>query len=313
MARPLRPAIQQLDMFLKVVEARSFTDVAAQIGISPSAVAQSIARLEDMYGGELFIRNRRAPLELTPMGKEILDGARTIVDIVDRQMAQTTAVATSRMGMLSIGFSLGLASGPLREGIAAFTAECPDVMLRLVEGVPGTLYRHLNDRTIDVIIAAFLPPVQTPTIMREFLWHESLLAVLPENHPASVNERLDWTDIMASPILLPGCRSEPTGYLPILQQMGGQLLHCREHDVSAATLFELVALNLGVTIMFESACIDQPGIIRRPIVDEQASAEIEAVWLACDGNSIRHRLLYHIRRRAKCRSAHRAVHPVSFL
>jgi LysR family hydrogen peroxide-inducible transcriptional activator len=288
-------------MFLKVVQARSFTDVAAQIGISPSAVAQSIARLEDIYGGELFIRNRRAPLELTPMGKEILQGARTIIDVVDRQMARATDVATSRTGTLSIGFSPGLASGPLREGIADFIAECPDVMLRLVEGVPETLYRNLNDRTIDVIIAAFLPPTQTPTIMREFLWHESLLAVLPANHPALVKECIGWADIIASPILLPGCRSEPTGYHPILQQMGGQRLRCQEHDVSPATLLELVALTLGVTIMFESACIDRPGVIHRPIVDEQSNAEIEAVWLSRDGNSARHRLVRHIRERARRR------------
>ena len=94
--RRARPALHQFDTFLRVVETRSFTDVAHQLGISPSAVAQSIARLEDFFGGELFVRNRRAPLDLTPMGKAILPGARMIVDIVDRQMANAAAVATSR-------------------------------------------------------------------------------------------------------------------------------------------------------------------------------------------------------------------------
>ena len=301
LARPERPAIRQFDMFLRVVEARSFTDVAAQLGISPSAVAQNIARLEDIHGGALFIRNRRAPLDLTPMGKEILEGARQIIDIVERQMAQATAVATSRMGTLSIGFSTGLASGPLREGVAGFITECPGIKLRLSEASPGTLYRHLNERRIDVIIAAFLPPMETPTIVRERLWRDRLCAVLPEDHPAAAKDRLGWADIVTRPILLADGQYEPAGYRAVLQRIGYPKLDCEEHDVSRATLFELVGLNLGVTIDLESVCIDRPGIIHRPIDDEESTVEVEAIWLAGDGNSIRHRLVRHIREHARRR------------
>lgn len=296
--RSARPALHQFDTFLRVVETRSFTDVAHQLGVSPSAVAQSIARLEDFFGGELFIRNRRAPLDLTPMGKAILPGARMIVDIVDRQMANAAAVATSRSGSLTLGFYPGVASGPLRDGVADFVAECPDVKLQFVEAPPGTLYRHLNDRIIDVMFSAFVPDTATPTLVREALWREQLHAVFPKGHPAAAKDYCGWADITASPIILRTHQGELAAYRALLQRIGNRPLHCEQHDVSRGVLFEMVALGLGVTISFESALVDRPGVITRPIVDQDSAVAIEAIWFASDANPIRHRLVRHIRERA---------------
>lgn len=297
--RSARLALHQFDTFLRVAETRSFTDVAYQLDISPSAVAQSIARLEDFFGGELFVRNRRAPLDLTPMGKEILPGARMIIDIVDRQMAKAAAVATSRTGSLTLGFHPGVASGPLRDGLADFMVECPDVKLQFVEAPPGTLYRHLNDRTIDVMFSAFVPDTATPTLVRESLWRERLYAVLPKEHPAAAKDYCDWADITASPIILRTHQGELTGYRALLQRIGNRPLNCEQHDVSRGVLFEMIALGLGVTITFESALVDRPGIVTRPIEDGASVIVIEAIWLESDANPIRHRLVRHVRERTR--------------
>ena len=48
------------------------------------AVSQAIARLEEIYSGEL-VRNRLAPLVLTPIGESILPSAHTLIDTVGRQ------------------------------------------------------------------------------------------------------------------------------------------------------------------------------------------------------------------------------------
>ena len=295
---PVWPAIRHLNLFLTVAETRSFTDTACQFAISPSAVAQSIMRLEDMFGGELFVRNRRAPLGLTPVGRAILSDARKIVELAERQMASAKAVATSRKGVLSIGFSHGIATGPLRQGLTAFVGDCAGVDMQLVEAPPEKLYRRLNDRSIDVMITAFLPAMSTPTIARELLWHEPLRAVLPDRHPAAAKPRVGWADVMRSRILWSRHQGKFGDYRTILERAVGRPIDYEEHDVSSASILQLVALDLGVAILPDAACTNCPGTVVRAIDDQGVLVPVEALWLEKDANAIRHRLLRHLRNMA---------------
>ena len=82
--------------FLRVVECRSFAATAQIMGRTQPAISQAIARLEEIYGGDLFERRRGAQLELTPIGQSILPSARMILDTIDQQMLK--AVASHRAG-----------------------------------------------------------------------------------------------------------------------------------------------------------------------------------------------------------------------
>lgn len=296
---PTRPRFQQLNIFLKVVETRSFAAAARQLGISQPAVSQAIARLEEIYSGELFVRNRRAPLSLTPIGEAILPSARTLIDTVDRQIIRAAAAATSQIGTLRIGFYPGIASGPLRTGLADFIAECPDVQLRFVEGLPGELNRLLNNGSIDLMFTAFMPNLATPTIVQEPIWRERLAAVLPAGHELAHRSQIGWDDIAGQRVILRTSQSEFTGYRAILQRTGRQHLDCDQHEVSRGGIFELVALGLGITVTFPSACVTREGVVIRPISDDNAVVEIEAIWMEGDANPIRHRLLRVVRRNVR--------------
>ncbi len=295
---PIRPGFHQLDIFLKVVETRSFAAAARQIGISQPAVSQAIAKLEEIYSGELFVRNRRAPLGLTPIGEAILPSARTLIDTVDRQIVRAAATATSQIGMLTIGFYPGIASGPLHDGLADFIAECPKVRLRLIEGLPGELNRRLSEGGIDVVFTAFMPDLATPTRVQEPLWQERLVVVMPVGHELARRSRVSWADIARQRIILRASLGELTGYRAILQRIGDNSLDCEQHAVSRGGIFELVALGLGITISFPSASVERSDIVVRPIEDDSALVAIEVIWIEGDANPIRHRLLRHVRNRA---------------
>jgi LysR family hydrogen peroxide-inducible transcriptional activator len=297
-SRQIRPAFHQIEVFLKVVETRSFVAAARQLGITQPAVSQTIHRLEDIYSGELFVRNRRAPLTLTPIGEAILPFARTLIDTVDRQIVRAAATAVSQVGALTIGFYPGMASGPLREGLADFIAECPGVHLRFAEGLPGDLHRQLSERSIDIMFTAFMPDMANPALVQEPLWQERLVAVLPAGHPLARRAGLSWDDIATQRIILRTAQGELAGYRAILQRIGDQPLDCEQHAVSRGALLEMVALGLGITVSFPSACIPRAGIVTRTIEGENAVATIEAIWPSGDANPIRHRLVRYIRERA---------------
>ncbi len=88
-----RPDFHSLEVFLKVVETRSFAAAARQFGRTQPAISQTIRRLEDIVGGDLFKRQRGAPVELTAIGLAILPSARTLLDTVDKQMVRAWTIA----------------------------------------------------------------------------------------------------------------------------------------------------------------------------------------------------------------------------
>ncbi|MEO1020388.1 MAG: LysR family transcriptional regulator, partial [Pseudomonadota bacterium] len=62
--------VNDILLFLSVVETGSFVAAGKMIGLSRSTAGKAIARLEDGYGARLLNRNTRA-LDLTEEGKRL--------------------------------------------------------------------------------------------------------------------------------------------------------------------------------------------------------------------------------------------------
>ncbi len=289
-----RPDVYQLEIFLKVVEARSFVGAAHLLGRSQPAVSQAIARLEDIYGGDLFVRRRGQPLALTLTGEAILPSARIVVDAIDEQMTRAVATAQSRAGHLTVGLFPSLASGPLRAGLGAFRQASPEVRLRIVEGLPGDLRRDLNERNIDLMIAALLPALPGSSVEQELLWEEPLVAALPTGHALLARPSLSWADIAELPVILRESYSELVMYRTLLGGTGAEI-DVQQHRVSCQTLLDMVGIGLGATIVFECTAVAHAHVAFRPIDEVNARVDVAAIYPRHDGNPLRHRLLRLIR------------------
>ncbi|MGH6616013.1 LysR family transcriptional regulator [Sphingomonas sp.] len=293
-----RPGFNQIEVFLKVAETRSFADAARQLGVSQPAVSQTIAKLEELYGADLFERRRGAPVALTPIGRAILPKARLLLFMIDTQMIRAVEIARSIRGSLTVGFHQGLSCGPLIAGIVEFYQTCPDVEIRFVEAAPAELHRQLNERTVDIMFAGLLPDLKSGPNAREHLWDERLIVAMPDTHPLSVKETLRWTDVSCLSIMLRAHQGDLSAYRAIAARMGDQPFECKFHDVSRGALLELVRLGLGATILFASAITPRSGVTFRPIVDDNAVTPVEALWPRDDRNPLRHRLLTFVRKHA---------------
>ena len=289
-----RPEFHQIEIFLKVVEARSFAGAARLMERSQPAISQAIARLEEIYGGDLFERRRGAHLELTPIGQAILPSARVIIDTIEQQLTEAVATAQSRSGNLTLGLAPGVLMGPLRAGIAAFIATSPKVRLRLVEAAPHHLRRQLNERLIDLMIVAPTPKLESKTLVQERLWKEQLVVALPMNSDFASKMVLSWSDVAGLSIILKDSHHELVTYRTLLDRPEKQA-RIEQHDVSCTTLLEMVGLGIGATIMFASGATPHHGVLYRPIAEPDASIGVDAVWPQDDRNPLRHRLLSLIR------------------
>lgn len=292
----VRPDFNQLETFLKVAETRSFADAARQLGVSQPAVSQTIARLEEIYGGDLFERRRGAPVALTLMGRAVLPKAKLLLFMIDTQMERAATIARSMTGSLTVGFTAGLARGPLSAGLLEFRESRPDVELRFVEGPATELHRQLNERTIDIMFAAHLPDLAGGPNMQERLWDERLFAAMRHDHPLAANDSLRWADISSLFLLVHAQTGDLSIYRELAARMAGLPFECATHNVSAGALIDMVKLGLGAAIICASAAASRDGIAFRPIVDENALMSIDALWPKEDRNPLRHRLLVCVRK-----------------
>lgn len=299
-----RPDFHQLETFLKVAESRSFAEAARQLGVTQPAVSQTIAKLEAVYGGDLFERRRGAPVALTPIGRAILPSAKLLIFTVDQQIHRALATAQSRAGTLRVGFHPALTIGPLNTALSEIRGDRPQVEFHFVEGPSSELYRRLNEQSLDIMFMALQPDVDTGANMRECLWVDALLAALPHEHPLTAKPSIRWSDLSRTEIILRSNQGDLSDYRALAARMGDLPFNCHLHDVSRGTLIEMVRLGMGATLLLATATEPRAGIVYRPIEGENTSISIEAIWPKHDRNPLRHRLLSCVRKHA---SSHRRI------
>jgi len=127
-------------VFARVVEARSFSEAARQLGLSKSAVSKQVSRLEDRLGARLLNRTTRR-LGLTQVGTTFYEHcARMLAEAEEAERAVTAMHAQPR-GLLKINAPMSFGVLHLAPAIPDFLARYPEMSVEMV----------LNDRFVDLI------------------------------------------------------------------------------------------------------------------------------------------------------------------
>jgi hypothetical protein len=92
MSEPGIPSIDQLKVFLTVVEAGSFTAAARRLNRAVSAISYTIANLEQHLGVLLFDRGQTRTPKLTEAGSAVLSKAKVVAVGVDDLRASVRAL-----------------------------------------------------------------------------------------------------------------------------------------------------------------------------------------------------------------------------
>jgi DNA-binding transcriptional LysR family regulator len=131
MSEPGTPTIDQLRVFLAVVEAGSFTAAAKRLNRAVSAISYTIANLEQQLGVSLFDREQTRTPILTEGGKAILSKAKVVATGVDVLRASARALLSGLEAELTVVVDVMLPRERLVDAVQAFEATYPTVKLRL--------------------------------------------------------------------------------------------------------------------------------------------------------------------------------------
>lgn len=191
--------ITQLEYVLAVAEHKNFTKAAEHRFVTQPTLSMQIQKLEDQLDVLIFDRSKK-PIELTEVGKRIVDQAKNIVneshriqDIVDQQK-----------GFIGGEFKLGIIPTVmptlLPMFLKNFIKKYPKVKLKIEELTTEEIISRLNDGHLDAAIAA--TPLETDTIKERPLYYEPFVAYIPENHRLKSKQNIEVTDLDLEDMLL---------------------------------------------------------------------------------------------------------------
>jgi DNA-binding transcriptional LysR family regulator len=147
--------LNDIVVFTKVAETRSFTAAAQLIGIPKSTVSRRVAQLEERLGVRLVHRNTRK-VSLTAIGEAYYERCVRIVTDIALSNQIVTDMQDEPRGLLRVTAPVDFSTACLGPVIAAFIAQYPEITVEL-EG---------SDRVADLledgfdIAVRFAPPTE---------------------------------------------------------------------------------------------------------------------------------------------------------
>lgn len=169
--------LDQLMVFLEVVERQSFAQVALERNLSPSSVSRMIQTLESQLGLQLFHRTTRS-LHLTEEGELYHDSLKPILESLQGLHQRVQDSNEVLAGNLRITLPPGLAEQLVIPLLAEFTQAYPEISLELM----------ITDKNLDlerekIDIGIRVGRVNEPNWIAKPLTPVSMFLCAPPNLP----------------------------------------------------------------------------------------------------------------------------------
>ena len=132
--------LAEMVMFVKVVEAGSFSEAARQLGTSPSAVSRSISRLEKALAIRLLQRTTRK-LRLSDGGEEVFKRCREVAGAAQSVMDLSGRFTQDAEGLVRVSVPKAVGRYVIHPHMPEFLRRYPNVDVQLI----------LEDRHVDLI------------------------------------------------------------------------------------------------------------------------------------------------------------------
>ena len=242
-----------------IVDEGGITQAAKKLFVSQPSLSQSVKRIEDALGVELFKRTPKG-LVLTQEGEEYYHMASKVMHIYDSFEEEIQNLKELKSGRVVVGTTPHRGMVLFPEFLAEFYMKYPGIKVEMLEAPTHELEELLLKGAVDF---AVLREPMKPAAVNRFTYHglsrETFVLLLPKGHPAGVHaveeKGAKW------PVLDPKWLAEESFVLPdtslrlyehvvgILKAAGIESPKCVYNALYMETLVHLAMEGAGVAIV----------------------------------------------------------------
>lgn len=140
--------LNDLAIFVQVVECGGFTAAASHLQISPALVSRRVSELEQDVGAQLINRSTRH-LVLTEAGEGFYKECARALSVIDEARRTAVSLVDEPRGTLRLHAAVGVGHGLVTEAVTAFKLKYPEVSVDLHISTERV---HSLQRGYDLII-----------------------------------------------------------------------------------------------------------------------------------------------------------------
>lgn len=246
--------LRQLEMFLAIVEAGSFTAAGDKLYVSQSAVSRQIALLEEELGGKVFKRVHRKTL-LTPVGEVLLRHARKVYHDLREASVEVSEVLQLRRGSLRLGGGMSVSSYLFPPLLKQYRALNPQIEISIAVGTNEEILRQLRANSVDLALLSL--PFTDPDLAVTPAVEEEMVLVTERNHPLSRKRKIRARDVAPYPFINFEPGSNTRKVITSFFEQEGVNLHNSMEIENVEIIRRFVEIGLGVAILpLQSIAVD---------------------------------------------------------
>jgi DNA-binding transcriptional LysR family regulator len=177
-----------LQAFLQVYQAGTFTAAAKENGLTQSALSQKIARLEEILNAALFVRHPRK-LTLTASGEKVLVYAKEISQRQTDFLSSFDQYNTELSGVIRIASFSSVMRSIIFPKISSFMRNNPSISIELSTYEMHELEDVLKTNRSDLIITDYFP--STAGLEKVQINEEEYVIIKSKKHKNIPNTYID--------------------------------------------------------------------------------------------------------------------------
>ena len=269
---------RHLRYFIEVARSLHVRRAAERLHIAQPALTQNIQQLESALGVELFHRESRH-LRLTEAGQVFLAEAEQSLHQFEHAQKTAQRAARGEVGKLFLGFQSTAGLSLIPNLLQNFRTEFPEVEVTLFESVSTAQKRALRSGEID--IGLIYGPPDAGFAYRQ-LEPESLVIVLPEDHPLAVKDSVALAELAQEVFILPSSSAAEVLHHAVMTECADAGFQPKkvQEITTAQTALGLVSAQFGVSILPASVqVLVRRGVTLRPIRDSRIKVGLTFLWM----------------------------------
>ncbi|MES2949877.1 MAG: LysR substrate-binding domain-containing protein [Pseudomonadota bacterium] len=258
--------LRQLRAFVALAHTSSFTDAAASLHVTQSALSGLIKELELTLGIQVVNRSTRK-VSLSEVGREFYPLVARLLQDLDGALDTISDLKALKRGLVRIAAPQLMSASVLPEVIAGFKQEYPDIEIRLLDCMVEHVLPKVHSGEVDFAIGP--ERESSADIEAQTLFEIPFVVVFRPDHPLNKKKRVTWDDALRYPVI--ALKGEFTHRLraDLHESLHDEALNPANEVGFMTTAFAMVSAGLGVTtcLPYASNLIRLHQLQSRPLLD----------------------------------------------